>query len=194
MDENGLKGWPAPGRLERRIRLQLQRNQSSLRADHDHALDGLLRAVATALQPSRHTPLHFQIDSTGAAWQALTQAGAHIQRLQVEPSLLASSLEERVTRLLAGAPPVEWEWVDDLDDAAFGDDVLPLYLPSLSGWLGRFHECLCRTDAAAIDAFALYMQGCSHREIAVQLGLGLRLVDRLWAKIRQLWAEGAGTC
>lgn len=107
-----------------------------------------------------------------------------------EPASLPSTLDELVEEALADrrAQPCDGRTTSAAPEApAAATPLDEATLETLSQWVERVFSTIRNVHKRAIDVLALRANGLSDREIARQLGLGLRLVQRMVDDIRAAW-------
>lgn len=144
----------------------------------------LLRKILAFLRRVGETPLQSRIDAVGIARAVL---GDCPSRLSGEVN---GVLDDIVLRSLRRPPSVPVE--DPGDREATADvEVEERAVQSLAAWLDRFYVDLRTIDPRTFEIVGLRLDGCTSREIAERLGLGLRLVKRILRDIGSALGEGA---
>ncbi len=180
--------------------------QGNMRAeaelDLEEKLQPLLREILSRARRARETPLQFGLDSAeivDAAVNDCLAGSADVELSQLQDwemvEGLFDMLIERALRdegahdgtehrsPLAQQPRLGDSKVsEDADELPEEDTQHPLV-----GWLKRSRALMQRVHPAAIQIVELRVNGYQNREIADQLGLGLRLVKRIVDDLRTSW-------
>ena len=144
----------------------------------------LLRKILAFLRRVGETPLQSRIDAVGIARAVLRDC----------PSSLSGEvngvLDDLVLRSLRRPPsvPVEDPGVKEVPADVEAEERA---VQSLAAWLDRFYVDLRTIDPQTFEIVGLRLDGCTSREIAERLGLGLRLVKRIIRDIGSALGEGA---
>jgi hypothetical protein len=173
----------------------------------DSQAAALLNRVLRVLEAYRHMPLSFEIDGAGVA-AAVLESTAEIglaARLALPDRSIAACAACRRAMHLALAQPVEGEGDEAPGDMVRGSvasalDGVPLAGPTapamtdealpLAAWVQWLWQSVRVIDSEALEMIRLRAAGHTHREIADQLGLGVRLVGRVIADARRVCGEG----
>jgi hypothetical protein len=151
----------------------------------------LLQRMLFFVRRSRETPLQFEIDSEGIVAAALQEFGGGIsfdagsaeQHLQVFNSLIHRALGSKeeplksVSELIPKRP-------------SFANS--PVGAHSLAAWLDQLYQLARAMHPEGIDILTLRVQRFESRDIAEQLDLGRRLVDRILNDLREEWPQITG--
>ena len=146
----------------------------------------LLRKILAFLRRVGETPLQSRIDAVGIARAVL---GDCPSRLSGEVN---GVLDDLVLRSLRRPPSVPVEDPGAREAPAPADvEAEERAVQSLAAWLDRFYVDLRTIDPRTFEILGLRLDGCTSREIAERLGLGLRLVKRILRDIGSALSEGA---
>ncbi len=144
----------------------------------------LLRKILAFLRRVGETPLQSRIDAVGIARAVL---GDCPSRLSGEVN---GVLDDIVLRSLRRPPSVPVE-DPEVREAPADVEAEEKAVQSLAAWLDRFYVDLRTIDPRTFEIVGLRLDGCTSREIAERLGLGLRLVKRILRDIGSALGEGA---
>jgi hypothetical protein len=169
----------------------------------------LLHGMLRGLDRFRQTPLNLEIDCIGivsssiqmfAPGSPLRDAGVLEGGHGLIPALNAifvGALRDDLPPEETRSSPVSYPPAASEDEHHFdtgqsdrhdGVDVIPL-----AQWLEQAYRTMRAVDTRAIEIVRLRVEGYTHREIAQRLDLGLRMVLRMMADVRQAWLDGHGT-
>ncbi len=144
----------------------------------------LLRKILAFLRRVGETPLQSRIDAVGIARAVLEDC----------PSSLSGEvngvLDDLVLRSLRRPPSVPVE-DPEVREAPADVEAEEKAVQALAAWLDRFYVDLRTIDPRTFEIVGLRLDGCTSREIAERLGLGLRLVKRILRDIGSALGEGA---
>lgn len=144
----------------------------------------LLRKILAFLRRVGETPLQSRIDAVGIARAVL---GDCPSRLSGEVN---GVLDDLVLRSLRRPPSVPVE-DPEVREAPADVEAEEKAVQALAAWLDRFYVDLRTIDPRTFEIVGLRLDGCTSREIAERLGLGLRLVKRILRDIGSALGEGA---
>jgi hypothetical protein len=144
----------------------------------------LLRKILAFLRRVGETPLQSRIDAVGIARAVL---GDCPSRLSGEVN---GVLDDLVLRSLRRPPSVPVE-DPEVREAPADVEAEEKAVQALAAWLDRFYVDLRPIDPRTFEIVGLRLDGCTSREIAERLGLGLRLVKRILRDIGSALGEGA---
>lgn len=159
----------------------------------------LLQQLIAQVRIARAAPLHFHADSASiaaSAWRGFWPCLGENERRRIADGeslckALDAVLEPVLSDVLSDAPcdapsgHVAREVRGDLcggacDSSTRNGD----HLPSLVRWFERLHAALRTASDLAVAAIVLRLEGYDERDVAVRLGLGMRLVRRMLTRVR----------
>ncbi len=162
----------------------------------------LLEEILTHAHRSRDTPLRFGIDSDGivnaalksflteqAVEEAVSSQDWETAKAVFDALLKRALLDERERQAESNRSPIiEQSHPLDNDGNAIsrsaGVRVNKRAPHPLAAWLERFYTAMRDVHPNAIEIAKLRMENYTSREVAQQLGLGLRLVKRIIEDVR----------
>jgi len=157
-------------------------------------LASLLQGMLIPIRRARATPLQFEIDSTGIAESALVEfladapTGTFETRDDWKP--VTKALDDLIEQLLDEEPNLPSSGRSHLPRLeSRGASSGSRQLHPLAAWLDRFFNVMRTVDHRAFEILGRRLEGLHDRDIAAQLDLGLRLVQRIQQDMRASWTR-----
>lgn len=164
-------------------------------------LQPLLQELIARLRPYREAFMLEGVDCSSLAQTGLQAFLGKVPKkdqslLQdwhnVEPILtllVQRTLQKEGENSEAAGPAERGHGGESLNGAAGKEQTGEKTSQALASWLERFQTILRSVHPKAIDMVDLRLDGHSNRDLAQRLGMGLRLVQRVFADMRQTWEK-----
>ncbi len=142
----------------------------------------LLAEMLASVRHTQDTPLYFGVDGHRIAAAALRTAHARVgvdDPTLGDTAVVMSGIEVLVRQALGGFGPTASPCESDHDAAPLSHQ--------LGEWMLRTHGRMREVHPLALDVLGLLVEGDTAREVAEELGFGLRLTRRIVADMRAAW-------